>query len=324
MRVATFNAGLAVGVLPHANARLEHVIPALAALEVELLFVQEVWLEHHWERLRRALAHQLPHAFRPPPTHPPSRGCCRAEDVRELVVCGRASCDGLTDEALARCMVAHCAPLALALPPRCLNCIASHPVGDLDEIVGRCVGESPPDEPSASGLIAYGGSFGTGLLSLEALHDVDTIVYASTVNSRGAIYARVAGKHLFATHFSPGGSEHGPQVDRLIAWIEEKVGDAPAILLGDLNTTPGSSLFRRLERAGFGEPTIRGPRGTFASEGLTTGVVRDSGWRLDHVLVRGMPAVAERVLDRVVEIERGTRTTLSDHFGVLAQIDDRR
>jgi endonuclease/exonuclease/phosphatase family metal-dependent hydrolase len=36
---------------------------------------------------------------------------------------------------------------------------------------------------------------------------------------------------------------------QLLAWIAELSADAPAILLGDLNTTPGSRFFRAFEEA---------------------------------------------------------------------------
>ncbi|WP_437759909.1 endonuclease/exonuclease/phosphatase family protein [Sorangium sp. So ce1389] len=339
-QVATFNAGLAVGVLPYATERVPRVIEALAGLDVDLLFVQEFWLDAHWDLLRRALESRLPHAFRPEPAHPAAHGACSASQVRPLVACAEAKCDGLTDEALARCVVQSCASTALTLPTPCLNCIASRPVGTIHEIVDRCVGEPTASQASPAGrssryggLIAYGGSFGTGLLARAPLEARDILVFESTVNARGALYARVAAPglgalHIFAAHLSPGGAEQPPQVERLLAWVDEKAGGAPALLLGDLNTTPGSSLFRRLEGAGFRDADVPDRRGTFSHDGLGTGDVGDSGWRLDHVLLRGLDARLRvgRILDAPVTISaegRPVRTTLSDHFGVLATIGER-
>src|SRR5512142_3079363 len=129
----------------------------------------------------------MPHAFRPAPIAPPARAC-REEQVRPFVDCAIAHCDGLSNEALAQCVVSRCAPVALSLSAPCLNCLASDPHGTLDAIVARCLGEESPAS-SASGLIAYGGSFGTGLLSRAPLEDRDTIVFESTVNARGALHA---------------------------------------------------------------------------------------------------------------------------------------
>ncbi|WP_437682319.1 endonuclease/exonuclease/phosphatase family protein [Sorangium sp. So ce131] len=336
-QVATFNAGLAVGVLPYATERVPRVVEALAALDVDLLFVQEFWLDAHWDLLRRALASRMPHALRPEPVHPAAPAACGAGQVRPLVACAEAKCAGLKDEALARCVVQHCASTALALPTPCLNCIASHPVGTIHEVVDRCVGEPTASQAAApgpssrfGGLIAYGGSFGTGLLARTPLEDRGVLVFESTVNARGALHARVAAPgigdlHVFAAHLSPGGAEQPPQVERLLAWVDEKAGGSPALLLGDLNTMPGSSLFRRLERAGFREADVPDRRGTFSHDGLGTGDVDDAGWRLDHVLLRGLDAGlhTKRILDEPVTIEaagRPVRTTLSDHFGVLATV----
>ncbi len=338
LRVATFNAGLAVGLLPYATQRLPQVIESLAALDVDLLFVQEFWLEPHWSLLCRALSPRLPHTFRPEPVHLSPQGACTADQVKPLMVCAEARCAGLRDEALARCAVEHCAAAALSLSTECLNCIASHPLGSLEEIIGRCLGEPPADTRNHErasapygGLIAYGGSFGTGLLSRVPLEDRDMIVFESTVNARGALYARIETRDfgplaVFAVHFSPGGVEQPPQVDRLLDFIDEKAGRAPALLLGDLNMTQDSSLFRRLERIGFQDAATPDRRGTYTHDGLGTGRVTDHGWRLDHVLCRGLDAAphVERVLDRPVQIEvegRRLRTTLSDHFGVLATFD---
>jgi endonuclease/exonuclease/phosphatase family metal-dependent hydrolase len=337
-RIATFNAGLAVGVLPHVTERVPPVISALGALDVDVLWVQEFWLESHWERLCRELRPRFAHAFRPEPTQSRSRAACRETDLAALRKCAETHCAGLTDEALARCVVRNCAPHALALPSECLNCIASSPVGSFEEIVARCLESdaeptvgSPPLPTTAGELIAYGGSFGTGLLARTPFDGPRTLVFESSINARGAIATSVTlgklGKvFLFATHFSPGGAEQQPQVVRLLSWITEVAGQAPAILLGDLNTTPGSSLFALFERAGFHEPKESDRRATFTHEGLQSGRVESSGYRLDHILVRGIPAVkTERILDQPVTLSvagRAVRSTLSDHFGVLAVVDD--
>ncbi|WP_437539780.1 endonuclease/exonuclease/phosphatase family protein [Sorangium sp. So ce726] len=119
------------------------------------------------------------------------------------------------------------------------------------------------------------------------------------------------------------GSAPGPAAE--LDWGDEKAGGAPALLLGDRNTTPGSSLFRRLERAGFRDANVPDRRATLSHDGLGTGDVEDSGWRLDHVLVRGLDAGVrtERILDGPITTQasrRAVRTTLSDHFGVLTTI----
>ena len=337
-RVATFNAGLAVGVLPYATERLPRVVEALAALDVDLLFVQEFWLDSQWQALCDVARAKLPHAFRPAPLLPPSGAVCTKEQLAPLIACAKKHCRGLRDEALAHCVIEHCAAQGFALPSECLNCIASRPTGTLEEIVARCIGAGLPAVAPApvgpgpsryGGLIAYGGSFGTGLLSRTPLLGADVLAYYATVNARGAVYARVEAGALgqlsvFGTHFSPGGAEQGTQVDELLAWIDAKGRGGSAMLLGDLNTASGSSLFRKIKRAGFREPDVLDARGTFGG-GLATGHVSASGWRIDHVLVRNTAArvTSRRILDAPItlNVAGGVRTTLSDHFGVLAVLE---
>ena len=335
LRVATFNAGLAVGVLPYSTERLPRVVEALTALDVDLLFVQEFWLDEHWEALRRATAASLSYAFRPPPVLPPRGSVCTREELGPLIACAKKHCAGLRDEALARCAIAHCAAEGFALPSECLNCIVSYPTGNLDEIVARCIGGARTAAPSSdnagpsrcSGLIAYGGSFGTGLLSRTPIVNPEVLGYYATVNARCAVHSIVdtdaLGRiHVFATHFSPLGSEQAAQVDECLTWVEEKARTGPAFLLGDLNVTPESSLFRKITAAGFREPDVVDRRATFGG-GLGTGKVNASGWRIDHVLVRNVAArvTTRRIFDAPIALRSGVRTTLSDHFGVMATVE---
>ncbi|RYZ05749.1 MAG: hypothetical protein EOO73_18790 [Myxococcales bacterium] len=328
MRVATFNAGLAVGVLPHVQERLPAVLASLAELEVDVLFVQEFWLEEHWLALRERVRERLPHALRPPPLAV-AHGSCSERDLGPLRTCAQQHCAGLRDEALARCVVQHCAPVALRLPTDCLNCIASNPHGTLEEITNRCTGTADaPRGQTRGGLVAYGGSFGTGLLLRHQPLASGGLTFASSINARGAQFARLPSSTLgqldiFAAHLSPGGAEQAPQVDELLAWIDETTIKGPALLLGDLNTSPGSALFRRITAAGF--RSAGDARGTYSGEGLASGRFGDDGWRLDHVLVRGehLTAPTTRILDeaRTIDVEgRPLRSTLSDHAGLLATL----
>jgi endonuclease/exonuclease/phosphatase family metal-dependent hydrolase len=337
LKVATFNAGLAVGVLPNVGERLPHVLQALSGLDVDVLFVQEFWLESHWNGLRTRLRERLPHALRPKALGA-ARGCCSEQELLPLRSCGSSRCAGLRDEALAVCIVRHCAAAALSLPTDCVNCLASEPHGTLEQILQRCTAgnrehaqarEGSAGAAGRGGLMAYGGSFGTGLLLRSAPIENDVLTFESSVNARGALFARLPSSTLgpldvFATHFSPGGAEQAPQVERLLSWIDAKSGSGPALLLGDLNTSPGSDLFARIRGAGFHEGRTSSPGPTYSSEGLTTGRFASSGWHLDHVLVRGLSAATSRILDepRILEVAgQPVRSTLSDHGGLLSIID---
>jgi endonuclease/exonuclease/phosphatase family metal-dependent hydrolase len=130
---------------------------------------------------------------------------------------------------------------------------------------------------------------------------------------------------VFAAHLSPGGPEQAPQVEQLLAFIEEKAATEPALLLGDLNLVPGSSLFSRIARAGFHEGEARAHLPTYSGQALLGGTFAGSGWRLDHVLLRGTTAElrTQRILDETVRLKvagRDVLSTLSDHAGLLSTI----
>lgn len=345
-RLVTFNAGLAVGVLPHATERVPRVIEALASLEADLLFVQEFWLETHYRALREATAERFPYALRPPPAIATTGPSCTADELAPLLACARAHCGGLEGHDLGRCVIAHCAAAAAHLSTPCLNCITSHPVGSIEQILEPCIGaalqHAPRDTKKSAhvgwgppGLVAYGGSFGTALLSRVPLVDEDVLVFEATLNARCAIHARVEAPfgplHVFATHLSPGiEGEQRVQIDRLFAWIDEHARGAPTVVLGDLNTGPSlgngvqghlAHLYARFEDAGFENPYRSVARCTWCHGSLSSGSMGSSGWLLDHVLLRDVPAEAraERILDEPITIEssgRRVRTTYSDHCGV--------
>lgn len=327
IRVATFNAGLAIGVLPHVTERLPHVVEALAALDVDLLFVQEFWLERHWQALQAALTKRMPVALRVEPRGLVTRPCTEAQ-LAPLARCADQHCAGLRDEALALCVVQHCAPLALRLPSDCLNCIASNPEGDLQAILARCTssGLEPSavaaDQAGSGELMAYGGSFGTGLLLRQPPLASSSITFQSTVNARGALYAKLASGpgaiplHVFAAHLSPGGSEQAPQVEQLLAFIDDKAGAEPALLLGDLNLVPGSGLFDQIVRAGFHAGQAPHRQSTYSSQALHGDQFGSSGWRLDHVLLRHTNAElrTQRILDQPVRLRVGGSRRPLDAF----------
>jgi endonuclease/exonuclease/phosphatase family metal-dependent hydrolase len=316
VRFATFNAGLATGVLPYVTERLPHVVRALSELDVDVLFVQEFWLDAHWDELVRAAP--LTHVFRAPPAQP--RGACTREELAPLEACVDKHCKGLRDEALARCVVRHCARFASTIDPGCVSCITSNPVGTFEDIVAPCIGTTR----SRTSIHAYGGSYGTGLLSKTPLEDGDVLVFDATLNARCALYARTRDIHIVATHLSPGiVSEQHRQIDAILARVDQLRG--PVVILGDLNTSPrvpphvsahNSELYRRFTDAGFVNPFTT--RATYGHGSLTSGAHGDSGWVLDHILLRGLEATrAERILDQPLA---KPRTTLSDHCGVLVEL----
>ncbi|HEU4536994.1 MAG TPA: endonuclease/exonuclease/phosphatase family protein, partial [Polyangiaceae bacterium] len=360
-RMATFNAGLAVGYLPLAEERTPHVIEALARAPADLLCVQEVWLEAHWEALRVASAARFPHAFRLPPAGGGAPAACSADEVKPLAACAREHCAGRAPAGgLGQCVLQHCGANALTLSAPCLNCLLSNPVGDAASITAACLDPAaapgaparpPRGAPARRGaeVVAYGGSFGTGLLSRAPLLERDSIVFDASLNPRAALYARLrpgalgADLHVVCTHLSPalgaplggrpGSVEQGEQVGRLLAWVEQKTRGAPVVIVGDLNTghRAGANVeallpehYAKFLAAGFVDPyaSRRDARCTFCASNPLNGGAGTRGTLIDHVLLRGLPggAAGEPFLREPLELEVGgrpLRTAYSDHYGLI-------
>jgi endonuclease/exonuclease/phosphatase family metal-dependent hydrolase len=356
--VATYNAGLAVGYLPLAEERAPHVVGALARAPADLLCVQEVWLDEHWDALRAAAAPRFPHAYRLPAATPAGGGACTPAELAPVLACARGRC-GRGSAATAACVARHCAHLARAASPACVTCLLRRPVGSAEGIAASCAapaggaGARPGAAPAD--VVAYGGSFGTGVLSREPLLDRDALVFEASLNPRAALYARVrpAGLgdlHVVCTHLTPalgspvGGAspaaEQRAQIERLLPWVGAKAaGGGAVVLAGDLNAGPraGDAIepalpehYARFLAAGFRDPyaTSPGARCTFCRSNPLNGGAGAGGALLDHVLLRGPVAAAsaEPLLREPLVLGtegRTERTAYSDHYGLVVAIGPR-
>lgn len=341
LRVATFNAGLAVGVIPRAAERADEVVSALAGEKLDLLCVQEVWLDQHWQSLRAAVRPRLPHALRPPSRSASDDKPCGAAELAPVARCALTHCWSEGASGAAECAMRHCARLARDLAPECVGCLSRHPLQRVGEILDECVDPNPVRARSPGGtgkaVHFFDGSYGIGLLSALPLLDRDQRELVSAHHPRAVLHARVevsgAPLHVFCTHLTPslagiphpsGGSwteEQSAQVDALLDYVKDRAGTQPAIVLGDLNTGPAAAGVRernpehyaRLIRAGFVNPYLDAEPAscTFCYDNpLTRG--RGRGLVIDHVLLRGLSGTAHRFLDA---------PALSDHYGVVALVD---
>ncbi|AKT38969.1 uncharacterized protein CMC5_031160 [Chondromyces crocatus] len=348
LRAGTFNAGLAVGVLSHAEARAEPVAHALATEPLDLLCVQEFWLEEHWQRLVESTAARLPNTYRLPPD-PGGPMTCAPEDLGRLAACA-APCGGARDAA--RCALARCQRVLPTVSSGCLSCLGRDPRLSFAELSLGCVGDATSGQRGMQGgFFAYGGSFGTGLLTRARILERDALVFPSALARRGVLYARLDASigevHAFCTHLTadvgvvphPGGGswseDHRREIDALLAFVERKAGRGPVILLGDLNTGPAVAPrisprlpghFQRLLAWGFQDPSaVSGAPGcTYCFDDPLSGGQGQRGTLIDHVLLRGLVGVTHQdLLRRPLELRVGehvTTTGFSDHVGVVVEI----
>jgi len=350
LEVGTFNAGLAPGFVPFTEERAPLTIQAIAEQPLDILCVQEVWTPASVQALREASASRWPNTFFPAPdpgdvvsTTP----ACEAAALTPLATCVSSSCAGLPTDQLTGCVLGGCQPEINALDTACSTCLAANIGASFDAIAATCT--TMPSSP-----FAFGGSFGVGLLSRQAILDPDFLVLDSTFNRRGVIYGRVdtdrVGEvHVFCTHLTAifddipfpvaGGSweaEQRAQIEEMLAFIDEKTDeDDRVIILGDLNTGPAFDGVEAEEAANYALFTDAGFENPFLDEVdfadctfcASNPIVSDTAASvaIDHLLVRGLDAdgTARRFLTEPVDVEVDGETTtvaFSDHFGVRATL----
>ncbi len=354
--VLTFNAGLAVGVLPLARERVALVTEQLAREPADLICAQELWQEDHWSAAAAALSSRLPHTLRPAAAPTIAGARCSAADIAPLESCHRASCSSARPAELASCMIGRCAHLAGSMDAGCVSCLLREPWPSIPALRQACAeGDAAAPQrllqsPRRGAPLAFGGATGTGILSSVPFAETEVLELPSTWARRAVLYARldrspVGPMHVFCTHLSaqlgsvpmpPGQSwqrEHAEQVRLLLELVDRKraARPAPVVLLGDLNTgpaIPGRSSgklpahYARLEGAGLVAPFAHQPdaRCTYCFDNPLVGT-GSGGLLIDHVLLGGFPgrATGRRILDRpqAITVEGQRRTTPpSDHYGL--------
>ena len=337
LRLATFNAGLAVGIIEHAAERTPYVVQALEQESLDVLCVQEFWLDEHWKKLVDAVSSQLPNRLRPAAASD-EQAHCTEQEIAPVASCVEEHCGAAGPSELALCAVRHCLKLAGGLSTACRSCLSRDPLRGKKEILAECV-QTTPIRGGAQGVrdarrgvgsssYFYGGSFGIGLLTRNRMLAADVLRMPSTQHPRAVLYARietplVKDLHVFCTHLTPllrhlahpgSGSwrdEQSTQVNALLSFIEQKTstGDA-VVVLGDLNCGPGFDAsiaprlpehYERFMARGFRNPYFESsdPKCTFCYSNALSGGTGSGGIFIDHILTRGieLPARAERVLD---------------------------
>lgn len=344
LRAATFNAALAPAFAPLVAERTQPVLAALraSASNLDLLCVQEFWLDAHWQALTASVASELPHAVRQKPR--PGSGTCSVEELGALGQCLQTACPGAAGEALVACATASCAAEVTALSPGCLGCIMNH----ITEDFTTCVGPEATSDPAI-----YGGAFDIGLLSRLPIVEHDERELSSYFVRAGVLYAKVevpgAGPvHAFCTHLGspldivPYGGEYGSwhdeqrkQVEEVLAFIREKSHEHGRILvLGDMNNGPAQGAIQGEWADNYAALTATGLKNPYLLQTDAACTWCDGNTYhpdaaptlVDHVLVSGFDDATASITRTYVEpvtfeVEDDSLTAnLSDHYGLQAVI----
>jgi endonuclease/exonuclease/phosphatase family metal-dependent hydrolase len=344
-RVASFNAGLATGFVPGTDSRLPQIADALAGLEADIVCLQEVWTPAQVAAIDAAVAASYPDRHFPAPQQS-SDATCAPEELDALLGCITESCAATCVDDVPTCTFAECALPFVSLSRDCMRCAMANVGNDPDEVASTC--ETAPVE------FAYGGSFGTGLLSKHPLSNVEEHVFESTSNRRSVIRATAdvdgVPVDIYCTHLTAvfdtipyprdtgdWATEQLAQVDALVAFVDATAGEHQ-VVVGDLNTGPDVAsegivpeaypAFAKLVEADFDVPyldldgrcTFCGKSNPILVAQAQPGDVADDEL-IDHVLTRGVEATAAtRILDGEISADSCSvdlsTSALSDHYGI--------
>lgn len=341
--VATYNAGLAVNFVPGANERAPATADAIAGIEADVVCLQEVWLPEHVDAVGSA-ASSFDNQFFPDAAQLDfDTAACEVADVQPLVDCLADQCGDVCGDELPDCLLSSCAFQFVGLEDDCMRCAQANVDLDPDDVFNLCT--------TGGTEYAYGGSYGTGILSKYPMGPVDELVFDSTTNRRSVLHSVVEAPggdvDVYCTHLTAVFSvipypreegdwdlEQADQITAMLDFMDTSGSTGRSVLLGDLNTGPeiGDSAaevednWEILDAAGMDNAWVEQAGDcTFCPDNRISSVDSDEdGVVIDHVFSTGFKKFeAERILDQAVEIESCGETipgAHSDHYGVLTTL----
>ncbi|MEZ4319286.1 MAG: endonuclease/exonuclease/phosphatase family protein [Myxococcota bacterium] len=342
----TYNAGLAVGFVPGANERTELVAQAIGALDADVVCLQEVWLPSQVDAVKSASSAAFPHSFFPEAQQVvEAEPACPGGELDALLSCANDTCAGSCVDELPGCVQGGCPFQFIGLQKPCLGCTMANVGGELDAIAAACETQTTH--------FAYGGSFGTGLLSKHPILSTEEHVFESTTNRRSVLHAVIdlpsGEQDVYCTHLTASfdlipyprdegswSEEQTAQVDDLRAFVDS-TSTGPVIAMGDFNVGPEAEGLTAEEPAnyarlvgGFAVPYLeQDGRCTFCGDNPLVALGGDDNESelIDHILFRGFeePTFSvDRVLDDSVSHDTCGATVdgaYSDHYGVRVTLN---
>ena len=348
--VATWNLGLAYNFVPLTNERREQTMAAAAAIDADLVCLQEVWAETDVAAMTAAAKAAGFTDVYVDPTKEDVTGlpiACTEGDTKDLAPCAQSNC--VPSDNLVGCVQSKCANELAALSGQCLGCLASHLDLDFNGILDACA--------KSGGTYSYGGHHGLLLLSRLPLAKTERLVLDSTLIRRAVLRAQVSASggrpalDVYCTHLTAGLSstpykgtyasweaEQSAQIDAMGKWMDDGlVAGRAQLLMGDLNCGPavGTDVtaempanWQKVDSLGVVDAWLASGKATctFCGDNKLVASGADKGGEnsiLDHIALRGWigTTAATRIGDTLVEVTTATgkqTTNYSDHYGLRA------
>ena len=357
LKVVTYNLALAPPYVPLAKERLPYIQKALISFPADILCLQEAWKEEGQKKILKSLKDLYPYEYTSSIESSKSKrnSTCRWQELfgkdRPLRCMLKSYFTlkhkgmGIFDRFLHTCSHAF-----KNLVEENLECATSlmaqsgkNPfLGLFTILMGQ--GER----------FVYKGSNGLMLLSkypLLGAHLLD-LSSISTLINRGALVAKVESKgkryKIICTHLAANLSEKIPYLGILGGWAEENKAQLarlseealestlPTLLMGDLNCGLAHQEFsidpnfesscRLLEGTGLTNHLAKNnPECTHCSRN-TLSKGKGKNVLIDHIYVRGASVKSSEVIFKgpvIIKTKKNDKvlTHLSDHFGVLLELD---
>jgi endonuclease/exonuclease/phosphatase family metal-dependent hydrolase len=336
-----FNTGLAHNYIPYPEERRTEIILAMAESDARFVCLQEVWEPEDVAQITAGLSADYPYIHTADTTEQEgdSDPACTEEETSPLLECVLEFCSETED--LTQCVLDNCGDFFLAVTEGCQTCLAANIAKSIDDIITACL------EGSAS--FVYEGRNGLLLASREEFVTTDFKKFDAFLFRRVVLHAEVATEagplHLYCTHLAANMSEveyHGRyasyeaeqnvQIISLLNYVKKTAGEAPAVIMGDMNCGPAmpgvdgnfEGHFAKFATAGFDAPYVMSeePGCTWCES--NTMVEKPGDHIIDHIFTGNFPdfagtPVANRIYDAPVTLttsEGEVESNLSDHFGI--------
>lgn len=312
LRVLTYNAGLAPGLVRYSGQRLPLVAQEVASAGADVVCLQEIWTDEAREAVIAALG-------LPPENvlyadtfgqNESGRDYCGRGELDDMLSCVRSRCADEAPEDITLCAQNQCVEEGTILYLRsrsCLNCVVAAVGKSTAEIIRSC--GRPPGISRV-----YGGNNGVILASRWPLQDKEVLSLPSSGANRVALLAgvdvpgkgrvEVACTHLSAKArvsptnplFGDWTEEQQTQLRSIAERLSARSADHARLLIGDMNfgqpneaigvSALMSSTWRLAADLGFVSPAEYAdpPFCTWCSANTLVG--RGDDHMIDHVLVQ--------------------------------------
>lgn len=357
MSFTTFNAGLSAETVPYSTERKDFLKTAIAALDSDVVCLQEIWDEADAKEIIKAAKVTYPNSYysvtEGDGSTTPTVAPCTQEELTPLAICYMSKCgtSGTDPLTIGLCIAQNCTTELTGIPTECRNCLINAVSGgtaDMNGILAACTSAPKPAEWN------HAGNNGLLILSKHQMKNQAITVLDSFYNIRAALYAKInkglfgdvelictdlteaVGDMTYAGKHTSWEGETLAQSQQVLAIKADKKATM-RVIMGDLNSSPAISrklkalnpdVYNTFYDADYFDPYVSQNEVTCTWCAENPLVSTDAGDNVpDHVffsVYEDFYFTSERVFDSTYtytdKSEKETLIRLSNHYGIKAVI----